>query len=275
MGAAGPSAAEALARFAGAYAQKTGCTLEASALQIRTEMGRTLEASAVLPCGIPSGSDLFVGGAAPAPGAASTQVYAKEGSKVAASQSKMGENSYYYSVGKNKGLPAEASIKPDLRDISVAPAAVKEETLSSYQMIDDDGVVKVRAADPCRLPRPPLLAHRPPQRVRPRAPRQLSVPFAGAGALPQGAISASFRDRSFDLRVRTEGRVQRLHVPILLEEIEQQRCAVKKLAGKLVLTLAKRDASKPWWELRKTKGVGETDFHKIVPDAGEEVVVTL
>ena len=65
------------------------------------------------------------------------------------------------------------------------------------------------------------------------------MPFAGAGALPQGAISASFRDRSFDLRVRTEGRVQRLHVPILLEEIEQQRCAVKKLAGKLVLTLAK------------------------------------
>ena len=60
-----------------------------------------------------------------------------------------------------------------------------------------------------------------------------------------------------------------------LEEIEQQRCAVKKLAGKLVLTLAKRDASKPWWELRKTKGIGETGFHAIVPDAGEPHVVTV
>jgi hypothetical protein len=29
------------------------------------------------------------------------------------------------------------------------------------------------------------------------------------------------------------------------------------------------------WELRKTKGVGETDFHLIKPDAGEEVVVTV
>ena len=40
--------------------------------------------------------------------------------------------------------------------------------------------------------------------------------------------------------------VQRLHVPILLEEIEQRRCTVKKLAGKIVLTLAKRDTSKSW-----------------------------
>ena len=29
------------------------------------------------------------------------------------------------------------------------------------------------------------------------------------------------------------------------------------------------------WELRKTKGVGESDFHLIKPDAGEEVVVTV
>ena len=42
-----------------------------------------------------------------------------------------------------------------------------------------------------------------------------------------------------------------------------------------MLTLAKRDASKPWWELRKTKGVGDTEYHKIVPDAGESVMFTL
>ena len=99
--AAGPSAAEALVQFAAAYAKKTGRTLQVSALRMSTERGRTLEPTAVLPCGIPSGSDLFVGGAQPvlAPGAKDAPVYAKEGSKVAASQGKMGENSYYYRLG--------------------------------------------------------------------------------------------------------------------------------------------------------------------------------
>ena len=99
--AAGPSAAEALVQFAAAYAKKTGRTLQVSALRMSTERGRTLEPTAVLPCGIPSGSDLFVGGAQPvlAPGATDAPVYAKEGSKVAASQGKMGENSYYYRLG--------------------------------------------------------------------------------------------------------------------------------------------------------------------------------
>ena len=99
--AAGPSAAEALVQFAAAYAKKTGRTLQVSALRMSTERGRTLEPTAVLPCGIPSGSDLFVGGAQPvlAPGATNAPVYAKEGSKVAASQGKMGENSYYYRLG--------------------------------------------------------------------------------------------------------------------------------------------------------------------------------
>ena len=99
--AAGPSAAEALVQFAAAYAKKTGRTLQVSALRMSTERGRTLEPTAVLPCGIPSGSDLFVGGAQPvlAPGATDAPIYAKEGSKVAASQGKMGENSYYYRLG--------------------------------------------------------------------------------------------------------------------------------------------------------------------------------
>lgn len=244
--AAGPSAAEALLQFAAAYAKKTGRTLQVSALRMSTERGRTLEPTAVLPCGIPSGSDLFVGGAQPvlAPGAKDAPVYAKEGSKVAASQGKMGENSYYYSVGKNRGEDA-AALRPDLRAISVAPSAPKEDTLSSYSLSDESGIVK------------------------------LQLPMAGAGALASGAVVVSFRDRSFDLRVHAGSKLLRLHVPILLEEIDQHRCTVKKLAGKLVLSLAKRDASKSWWELRKTKGVGETDYHLIKPDAGEEVVVTV
>ena len=143
--AAGPSAAEALVQFAAAYAKKTGKTLQVSALRVSTERGRTLEPTAVLPCGIPSGSDLFVGGAQPVltPGAQDAPVYAKEGSKVAASQGKKGENSYYYSVGKNSGEEA-AALKPDLRGTSAAPSAPKEDTLASYSLSDESGVVKAR-----------------------------------------------------------------------------------------------------------------------------------
>ena len=101
------------------------------------------------------------------------------------------------------------------------------------------------------------------------------MPFAGAGALPQGAISASFRDRSFDLRVRTEGRVQRLHVPILCEEITEAECVVKKKTAKLIVVMQKRDKEKGWYELLKTKGVGDTEYHKITPDNGEAVVFEL
>ena len=141
-------------QFAAAYAKKTGKTLQVSALRMSTERGRALEPTAVLPCGIPSGSDLFVGGAQPvlAPGAQDAPVYAKEGSKVAASQGKKGENSYYYSVGKNSGEEA-AALKPDLRGTSAAPSAPKEDTLASYSLSDESGVVKARRHHP-RHPRP-------------------------------------------------------------------------------------------------------------------------
>ena len=249
--------ADAVERFACAYA-KTGSTLEAQALQLSTEEGRLLAPSAVLPCGIPGGSDVFVRGAKPAQGAAPVQVpaaqvgtsgeeagqrvYAREGSAVAASQNKMGENSYYYSVGKSG---TSEPIKPDLRGVTAAKTTLQEETLSSYSILDEAALVKVY------------------------------IPLAGAGALPTGSISATFRQRSFDLCVTSESKVQRLHVPILLEEIDPQRCAVKQKAGKLILVLAKLDTSKSWWELRKTKGIGETGFHMIIPDAGEPHVMTV
>tara|TARA_B110001452_G_scaffold251342_1_gene240322 strand:+ start:193 stop:1041 length:849 start_codon:yes stop_codon:yes gene_type:complete len=254
--------AQAVERFASAYA-KTGSTLEAQALQLSTEEGRLLAPSAVLPCGIPGGSDVFVAGAKPVQGAAPIQVpaaqsgtseeearqqgvYAREGSAVAASQSKMGENSYYYSVGKNRGTTGTSEpIKPDLRAVTAAKTTVREETLPSYSILDEEALVKVY------------------------------IPFVGAGVLPAGSIVTTFRQRSFDLCVTSEGKVQRLHVPILLEEIDPQRCAVKQKAGKLILVLAKLDTGKCWWELRKTKGIGETGFHAIIPDAGEPHVVTV
>ena len=122
---------------------------------------------------------------------------------------------------------------------------LKEQTLSSYSFLDDGAKAKV------------------------------IIPLAGATALPAGAVTCDFRDRSFDLRVGTATHVLRLHIPILLEEIDQHASTVRAREGKLLVWLVKRKPETNWYELRKTKGVGDTEFAKIVPDAGESVVFTL
>jgi hypothetical protein len=102
----------ALDRFARAYASSTGATLAANALQLRNGRGPVFGGSALLPCGFPAGTDFFVCGVPALDGRGTTRtldapaaqaailVTAREGSAVAASQAKMGEHSYYYSVGK-------------------------------------------------------------------------------------------------------------------------------------------------------------------------------
>ena len=166
----------------------------------------------------------------------------KPGSAIAESKARMGENSYYYSVGKSsRDQPAPAPT-PTRKAVSTVTSSLPQATITTYSMIDDEGHVKVQ------------------------------VPLAGAGALPAGAITCDFRERSFDLRVACEGRMMRLHIPILLEEIEAEMCSVRKKTTKLIVVLSKRDASKGWYELRKTKGVGDTEYSKLQPDAGEPVV---
>ncbi|KAL3915458.1 MAG: hypothetical protein SGPRY_007211 [Prymnesium sp.] len=259
------SVRQALSHFCEAYAT-TGSALPASKLSLAREDGVALSENALLPCGLPPGSDLFVHcpsqptAAEPSALAAAltalraagreeeqvesngpTRVFAKQGSAIAASQAKMGENSYYYSVGK---VPGAASSAPPVAPVAVVKVAadsksLPEVTISSYSLIDDDAKVKI------------------------------IIPMAGAASLPEGAISAVFRDRSFDLRVLKEGKCFRLHIPILLEEINQEACCCKKRQGKLLLVLEKRDPSKSWYELRKTKGIGDTEYHKIVPDSGD------
>lgn len=153
----------------------------------------------------------------------------------------MGENSYYYSVGKNKGIPqpvAQASV-PQPKAVQTVSAKAQEVTIASYSMIDDDAKVKIH------------------------------IPMAGASTLADGAIRCVFRDRSFDLKVTAEGKMSRLHIPILLEEINQHACSCRKRQGKLLLILEKRDPGKQWYELRKTKGIGDSEYAKIVPDSGE------
>lgn len=205
---------QALAQFAQAYAG-TGKALDPSSLGLATGEGKALSAGALLPCGLPSGSDLFVrsdeaptdadeaavaaaasaaraaagAGAAGALRTGGSKVYAKEGSAIAASQAKMGENSYYYSVGKNRAAaqPAGAApaTLPQPKAVAQRDAGLSEATISSYSMLDDDGLVKVH------------------------------IPLAGAAALPEGAITVSFRERSFDLRVTmaSEGKARGSSAP--------------------------------------------------------------
>ena len=219
---------DTLRRFAVAYGA-TGHELPANSLQLVDDSGTGFAPDAVLPCGLPAGSDAFVRSstkptalpeesraaaaaaaaaavaAAGAPSAAATQataalaapapgVYAKAGSAIAASQAKMGENSYYYSVGKNRGapsgkvtaaVPTVSAMQPAPVPVAVAerPARLVEQTLSTYSSSDEDAVMKVH------------------------------VPLPGAGVLPAGAITCEFRPRAFDLKVMSpEGKLLRLHV---------------------------------------------------------------
>ena len=101
--------------------------------------------------------------------------------------------------------------------------------------------------------------------------------MAGAGSLPAGAIECTFRERSFDLRVSaaaTVGKMMRLHIPILGEEISPESSLVKRKAGKLIVCLKKKE-NKGWYELRKTKGVGDSEYNKLIPDDGESTMFTL
>ena len=59
------------------------------------------------------------------------------------------------------------------------------------------------------------------------------------------------------------------------EQILAEKSSVKKRQGKLIVLLAKKDAEKGWYELRKTKGVGDSEYSKIVPDSGESVELVL
>ena len=179
-------------------------------------------------------------------------VFAKPGSAIAASQAKMGENSYYYSVGKNRAADPTGVVTPAVPVAPRQPKAVivqtqklPQVTITSYSMIDDDKLIKVQ------------------------------LPLAGAGSLADGAITCHFRIRSFDLHVQQEAKELRLHVPILCQEIDAEKSLVKKRAGKLIVVLAKKDPEQPWYELRKTKGVGDSEYNRLSPDAGEATTFTL
>lgn len=255
-------------------------------MQLQTDKGRVLLPEWVLPCGEPSRSDLFVVrrpaglGEAAAAAAAAGQGAALTPSQLDAirlSQAKKGENSYYYAVHKHSGdtlVPSE----PRVPKAVYAPshAAVREQTIASYSIADGADTVKVH------------------------------IPIVGARRLPSNGVCVGLFDRSFKLAIRPDaGTELSLNVPLLCEPINQNGCSVKALEGKLVLSLAKREPDRVrrraafasflrrvladrsplppvpfdfkkqvWYELRKTKGVGDTEYDKLVPWDGELVALT-
>ncbi|KAL1521181.1 hypothetical protein AB1Y20_018477 [Prymnesium parvum] len=67
------------------------------------------------------------------------------------------------------------------------------------------------------------------------------------------SVEAEFGARALTLSMRSATAVHRLHVPVLSHEILPEKCTVKvSKARRVVLTLAKRDASRTWKALRLT-----------------------
>ena len=176
-------AAAVLERFAHAYSKQTGSPLAPGGLHLRDSRGAAIACGALLPCGLSNGADLFVSvegpptadaapqAAAPAPPAVTAaappaassgpaRVTAKEGSAIASSQARMGEHSYYYSVGK-AGDPERPPVpQPQRTCVERVAAGAPEATISSFSFEDTDALVK------------------------------LHIPLAGAGSLPAGAASS-------------------------------------------------------------------------------------
>jgi len=239
----------AILAFVESYSTATGTQLQAMSLSLCTDAKALLEPSWVLPCGLVHQSDLFVtsvpaGAGAVAPPAAGVAV---EGgvSAVVASQSKLGEASYYYSVNKNLGNTVHAPEPQVPRAKHAVANFVRTTTITSFTMIDDDARVKVH------------------------------IPMARTQQLPSNGVAVGFYDRSMRVAVRPDASSEHsLNLPLLLEEIDQQACSVKVKDGKLIVFVAKREADKVWYELRKTKGVGDTEYDKLVPWTGQVHVVT-
>jgi len=249
---------QALTAFVREYSPASGATLEAHAIALQTEAGRLLRPEWVLPCGEAPRADLFVvpstnavvtgNSSADAAGSGSQQALSvAQVDAIRASQAKMGDNSYYYAVNKNLGntiTPLEPNVPRAIAALSHSHL-VREQTIASYAMMDGEAKVKV------------------------------NIPLAGAKSLPSNGIAVGFFDRSFKLKIRPDANTElSLNVPLLLERIEPAQCSVKVLDGRIVLHLVKREVDKIWYELRKTKGVGDSEYDKLVPWEGKLVVVT-
>jgi len=155
-----------------------------------------------------------------------------EGSKLKSSIAEAGELSYYYahnrSVGEDEKAPKEPPQVLARRKLEEDESLI-EKTISSF--ILDDGKKYVKA----------------------------HITLEGVGSLPEGAITCEFGERNFDLKVRQGKYINRLNVSKLLEFIVPDESKLKVKEDKVVVWLRKAKEDFTWYELRKTKGIGEEE----------------
>lgn len=83
------------------------------------------------------------------------------------------------------------------------------------------------------------------------------IMMKGVGELPDEAVKSEFAERSCCVKIMGyQGKDHRLQVPKLSEAIIPEQCEVKKRKDSVLIKLKKKD-DHHWFELFKTKGIGE------------------
>jgi hypothetical protein len=150
--------------------------------------------------------------------------------RIEASRIRAGDKSYYYWAQK----PTNEAPAPLEAPKQIRKREAKEEeklhfkTISSYSFEDDGGLVKV----------------------------YISMPKIGDH--DPAKIQSEFDVRTCCIKVMDyNGFNHRLQVPKLSEEIIPQECSVRARKDTLIVRLAKVKKDHHWYELHKTKGIGE------------------
>lgn len=237
--AAGPkSLSDLLHEFCGEYAAKNpGGKLLSLDIAVQTEFGHVLKIDAVPDVAliVKPGDDLFLVPADVARKTDNTRPAAAGGggSAIDASRLASGDKSYYY--WKRPVDPSEAAPKEDAKVLAVrAPKETEKvfyQTISAYSFENDNPFVKVYI----RLP--------------------------NIGAHPRDKITTEFKARFMCFAIHEFGDSMpnnwKLQVPLLSEEIDPSQCTVSIKGNTAILRMKKVKVDYHWYELHKTKGIGE------------------
>ena len=229
---------ELLQEFCSEYAAKNpGGKLLTLDIAVQTESGHVLQIDAVtdVTTVVKSGDDLYLVPAEVARRTDNTRPAAAGGggSAIEASRMAAGDKSYYY--WKRQVDPAEAAPKEDAKVLAVRPAKETEkvfyQTIAAYSFENDNPFVKVYI----RLP--------------------------NIGAHPRDKVTCEFKPRFLCFAVHEFGESLpnnwRLQVPLLSEEIDPTQCSVSIKGNTVILRMKKVKTDYHWYELHKTKGIGE------------------
>lgn len=224
---------EALHGFMQDFEQVCGLgILQHSSAVVTDSEGRVLDHGMSLYPAVSNGDDLFVAGGSSdkAQPEASSAGVTEQSSVISASQAKAGDQSYYYwnrTAPQEERAPKEAPKSVGSRTKKVSES-LQYTTISAYSFENSTKFVKVY------------------------------ISLKGVGALPKESVASSFQDLSFSLTVMNlDGKNYRFQVPKLSESISPSECTVTVKPDRLFVKLRKVKEDYHWYELHKTKGIGE------------------